>query len=96
MKFCWIWESGADERFSWVSFSSERCESRDSESAMMLCLPGMCSGYSVDDDKNSNSAKYFAIVSCCLFATGLNVEWYSQPTALLLSVKARICGNLDL
>ena len=79
-----------------MSFSSERWESRESESATMLCLPGICSGYNVDLDKNNNFAKYLAIVSCCLFATGLNVEWYNQPTALLLSVKARMWGNLDL
>ena len=32
-------------------------KSRESESAMMLCLPGICSGYIVASDKNKIFAK---------------------------------------
>ena len=32
------------------------------------------------------------MASCCGSLTGLKVEWYIQPTALLLSVKASMWG----
>ena len=31
-----------------------------------------------------------------MFFTGLKVEWYNHPAALLLSVNARMCGNFVL
>ena len=37
-----------------------------------------------------------AAFSCWGCRSGLNVEWWSQPTVLLLSVKANILGYLVL
>ena len=61
----------------------------------MLCSPGMCSGCSVASCRNKIVASLRATLSCVLFLTGLNVEWWSQPAALLLSVKARMWWKFE-
>ena len=96
LKFCGIWAEGAEDRMRLVSEASLRWKSLDRESAIMLCFPGMCSGYSVAWFKNKILAKCRAILSCSLLLIGLNVEWYNQPTTLLLSVNASMCGDLEL
>ena len=63
--------------------------SRERESAMMLCLPGICCEYRLESLRMSDAARYLAVVSWWGIDVGKEAL-KSQPRALLLSVKARI------
>lgn len=58
-----------------VRSASDKCRSRDNESAMIFSLPGMCSENKLAPCLNNILAKYLANLSCCVCCTGLNVEW---------------------
>ena len=71
---------------------SERWKSRDRQSAVTFCSPGMCWENSVASCLIRNDARCRARSSCCGLLTGSNVEWCIHPSALLLSVNASMCG----
>ena len=93
-----MWKVGATcsglawEEIRVVSSFVERCMSLDRESATSFASPGMCSENKVASYLNSSFVKYRASLSWCGCLMGLNVEWNIHPSALLLSVNAKMCG----
>ena len=64
-------------------------------SASALCLPGMCCEYSAASFFNSCPANHLAVLLCASIEV-VKEALYSQPSALELSVRARIlCGLLE-
>lgn len=68
-------EESGDENMALVMSMLDRWKSRERESAMMLLVPGMCSGNKLASYFNSVFARCRASSSCLGFSVGLNVEW---------------------